>query len=384
MNDFLVKYLNNIIDVPFTLKSNNKETKIGTGKSEFTVALNGEISKKELLISTSLALGEAYMDKKLELNRSLYEVLDLFIGNTNKFISDRKSLKKLIFTSLSRKNQKEEVSSHYDIGNDFYKLWLDDSMSYSCGYFQSENDTLYQAQINKVNHILDKLCIEKGMSLLDIGCGWGFLLRQAAKRGIKGYGITLSMEQYNKFKADIKNEGLENVIDVEIMDYRDLKKSNLSFDRIVSVGMIEHVGRGNYEEFIECANSVIKPGGLFLLHYISALKEYPGDPWIKKYIFPGGVIPSLREIIDIISEYGFYTLDVESLRRHYNKTLLKWRDNFNKQKDKVIDMKGEKFYRMWDLYLSSCAAVFNRGVTDIHQLLMSKGVNNSLPMNRTV
>ena len=192
------------------------------------------------------------------------------------------------------------------------------------------------------------------------------------------------MEQYNKFKADIKNEGLENVIDVEIMDYRDLKKLNLSFDRVVSVGMIEHVGRGNYEEFIECANSVIKPGGLFLLHYISALKEYPGDPWIKKYIFPGGVIPSLREIIDIISEYGFYTIDVESLRRHYNKTLLKWRDNFNKQKDKVIDMKGEKFYRMWDLYLSSCAAIFNRGVTDIHQLLMSKGVNNSLPMNRIV
>lgn len=258
-------------------------------------------------------------------------------------------------------------------------------MSYSCAYFKSENDTLYRAQVNKAEHILEKLHLQEGMTLLDIGCGWGFLLKMAAKKyGVRGLGITLSEEQYEKFRRDIEEEGLQDVLEVRLMDYRDLEKSGLRFDRAVSVGMMEHVGRGNYELFLRNVDAVLKPGGLFLLHYISALKEHPGDAWVKKYIFPGGMIPSLREIINIMPDFNFYTLDVESLRRHYSRTLLCWRENYLQHREQIEKEKGIEFARMWELYLAACAATFHNGIIDLHQILMSKGINNDLPMIRTV
>lgn len=321
----------------------------------------------------------------IEVDHDLYEVLNCFMGEMDKFTADKSALKKLLSTSRSKKNQEREVQSHYDIGNDFYRLWLDETMSYSCGYFKEEGDSLYQAQVNKVDHILDKLSLKEGMNLLDIGCGWGYLLKRAAKEyGVRGVGITLSEEQYQKFSRDIEEEGLSDLLQVKRMDYRDLKKSGMEFDRIVSVGMMEHVGRGSYEEFMENVDAVLKDRGLCLLHFISALEEHEGDAWIKKYIFPGGVIPSLREIINILPDYHFYTLDVESLRRHYNKTLLCWRENFNLCRDKIIEDKGEEFARMWELYLAACAATFQNGIVDIHQILVSKGVNNELALNRVV
>ena len=167
------------------------------------------------------------------------------------------------------------------------------------------------------------------------------------------------------------------------MDYRQLIDSNLSFDRVVSVGMIEHVGRGNYQLFMESVNNVLKDKGLFLLHFISAQKESPGDPFIKKYIFPGGVIPSLRKIVYMLPDYNFRTLDVESLRPHYNKTLLCWRSNFLEHRNEIVDMMGEEFTRMWELYLTSCAATFNNGIVDLHQILISKGVNNDMLLVRS-
>lgn len=323
------------------------------------------------------------MNDDLEIEGDLYEALDHFLGQMDKFSMDRKALKKLIFSSTAKKNQQREVRSHYDIGNDFYKLWLDETMSYSCGYFLHEDDTLYQAQVNKVDYILQKLYLKEGMSLLDIGCGWGFLLIEAAKKyKIRGTGITLSEEQHREFRKRIKKEGLEDLLTVELMDYRELEKSGLKFDRVVSVGMAEHVGRENYQMFIDCISSVLQPGGLLLLHFISELKEHPGDPWIKKYIFPGGVVPSLREMVSCLAEDGFHVMDVENLRNHYNRTLLCWEKNFKEHADEVREMFDEKFVRMWELYLASCAATFHNGVIDIHQILASKGINNELPMVR--
>ena len=385
MNEFLTSYLGGIIPVAFRIQSGEESMIVGRDRPEFTVTLNEDLDKKELLTSTSLALGEAYMKEELEVDRDLYEVLNLFLGQMGKFKTDKSALKKLILTSKAKKNQEKEVRSHYDIGNEFYRLWLDETMSYSCGYFKNAEDTLYDAQVNKADHILEKLQLQEGMTLLDIGCGWGFLLMRAAKKyGIKGTGITLSKEQYQKFSEDIEREGLKDCLQVELMDYRDLKHSGAQFDRVVSVGMLEHVGRGNYELFMENAEAVLKPEGLFLLHYISAQKEHEGDPWIKKYIFPGGTIPSLREIIDILPEYEFHVLDIESLRRHYNRTLLCWRENFLKHREELARMQGEEFTRMWELYLASCAATFNNGIIDLHQILVSKGINNRLPMTRVV
>lgn len=379
----LIPFLEKFNQYPFCVKFNQKEYKIGEGEPEFTVNFKKPVPISALMTSTSLALGEAYMNSDLEIEGDLYYALDHFLGQMGKFSADEKSLKKLIFSPTSKMNQKKEVQSHYDIGNDFYSLWLDETMSYSCGYFTSETDTLNQAQINKVDYILKKLRLENGMKLLDIGCGWGFLLIQAAKKyGIHGTGITLSEEQYKEFQERIKKEGLGNLLSVELMDYRDLPNYGKLFDRVVSVGMVEHVGRDNYQLFIDSVQKVMKPGGLFLLHFISALKEHPGDPWIKKYIFPGGVVPSLREMISCASENNFHTLDIENLRLHYNRTLLCWVKNFQNHIEEVRQMFDERFVRMWNLYLSSCAATFHNGIIDLHQILFSNGINNELPIIR--
>lgn len=382
---YISQYLKDLIPVSFELETAEEFQTIGTGPAEFKVTLKRPLPKTELLKSTSLALGEAYMRGDIELNRDLFEVLDLFMGQMGKFKSNKRALRSLIHTSRSKANQKKEVTSHYDIGNDFYRLWLDETMSYSCGYFKHAGDSLFEAQVQKVDHILEKLQLEKGMTLLDIGCGWGFLLKRAAQHyGVKGVGITLSEEQHRQFSEEIRDQHLEEKLEVRLMDYRDLKKSGLQFDRVVSVGMLEHVGRGNYECFLDQAEAVLKPEGLFLLHFISALEEYPGDPWMRKYIFPGGTVPSLREIIGMMPDYRFYTLDVESLRRHYTQTLLSWRENFLNHRGEIAERYGEEFTRMWELYLASCAATFHNGVIDLHQVLVSKGVNNRIPMTRVV
>ena len=195
-------------------------------------------------------------------------------------------------------------------------------------------------------------------------------------------GITLSKEQCAEFKRRIEEEGLQDSLTAEIMDYRDLPKSGYTFDRVVSVGMIEHVGRPNYQLFVDCVSKVLKEGGVFLLHFISALKEHAGDPWIKKYIFPGGTVPSLREILSCLAEDNFHTMDVENLRLHYNKTLQCWADNFHKHIEEERKMFDERFLRMWDMYLNACAATFHNGIIDIHQILLTKGINNDFPMVR--
>lgn len=379
----MLQFLSRFDATPFLIRFKDNEYKIGEGVPTFTVHLKEAIPVSELMNSTSLALGEAYMDGRLNIEGNLYEALDHFMGQMGKFSTDERALKKLIHSSLSKKNQRKEVSSHYDIGNDFYKLWLDDSLSYSCAYFKNPEDTLYQAQVNKVDHILKKLHLEEGMTLLDIGCGWGFLLIEAAKQyKVHGTGITLSKEQYEEFKVRIKEEGLEEYLTVELMDYRDLPKLGKQFDRVVSVGMVEHVGRENYQLFNDCVNEVLKDGGIYLLHFISALKEHPGDAWMKKYIFPGGVVPSLREMIYEMAEDNFHVLDVENLRLHYNRTLLCWIKNYREHLGQIKKMFDEKFIRMWELYLSACAATFHNGVIDLHQILVTKGVNNDVPMVR--
>ena len=383
MKDILVTFLERFTDYPFLVKLNGKEYKIGEGTPEFTVKFNKSIPMTKLLTSTSLALGEAYMDKDLEIEGDLYYALDHFLGQLGKFSTDENALKKIMHSSVSKKNQEKEVTSHYDIGNDFYRLWLDETMSYSCGYFRHPDDTLYQAQVNKVDYILEKLNLKEGMTLLDIGCGWGFLLIEAAKKyKIKGVGITLSHEQCKEFERRIEEEGLQDQLKVELMDYRDLPKSGYTFDRVVSVGMVEHVGRANYQLFNDCVKAVLKDGGTFLLHFISALKEHAGDPWIKKYIFPGGTVPSLREMVSCMAEDDFHIMDIENLRLHYNKTLLCWADNFHRHMEEEKKMFDERFLRMWDLYLNACAATFHNGIIDIHQIVATKGINNDYPMVR--
>ena len=381
---FLKSFLHTFKDESFCVKFwDDDEVKVGENDPLFKIILKKPIPKKDILTSTTLAFGEAYMNGDLEVEGDFLLMLNTVLKYKEKFTTDFKGLPKIFSNLTSRKKQKEEVTYHYDIGNDFYKLWLDDTLSYSCAYFKNENESLGEAQLNKIHHLLKKLNLSEGMTLLDIGCGWGALLIEAAKLyKIKGLGITLSEEQYKAFKEKIEKENLQDYLQVKLMDYRELEKSGLLFDRVVSVGMLEHVGRSNYDLFMKCVSKVLKKEGVFVLHYISGLYESEGDAWIRKYIFPGGVIPTLREIISLSADYRFYTVDVESLRMHYYKTLIKWAENFEKNTDKVREMFDEKFVRMWRMYLYSCAACFYTGVIDLHQIVFTKGVNNSLPLTR--
>ena len=381
---FIKSFLHTFKDESFCVKFwDGDEVKVGENDPLFKIILKKPIPKKDILTSTTLAFGEAYMNGDLEVEGDFLLMLNTVLKYKEKFTTDFKGLPKIFSNLTSTKKQKEEVTYHYDIGNDFYKLWLDDTLSYSCAYFKNENESLGEAQLNKIHHLLKKLNLREGITLLDIGCGWGALLIEAAKLyKIKGLGITLSEEQFKAFKERIEKENLQDYLQVKLMDYRELEKSGLLFDRVVSVGMLEHVGRSNYDLFMKCVSKVLKKEGVFVLHYISGLYESEGDAWIKKYIFPGGVIPTLREIISLSADYRFYTVDVESLRMHYYRTLIKWAENFEKNTDKVREMFDEKFVRMWRMYLYSCAACFYTGVIDLHQIVFTKGVNNSLPLTR--
>ncbi|MPM23761.1 Cyclopropane-fatty-acyl-phospholipid synthase [bioreactor metagenome] len=254
-------------------------------------------------------------------------------------------------------------------------------MTYSCGYFKSTCDSLNDAQKNKTSHILRKLNLNKSQTLLDIGCGWGELILTAAKEyNVKAMGITLSSEQFNKVKERIRAEGLENLVEVELLDYREIK--NKKFDRIVSVGMIEHVGKELLPEYFSKVKNLLDEDGISLLHCITGINGDGVNSWINKYIFPGGYIPTIKELITYMSDEEFYLLDVESLRRHYGKTLEHWSRNFENALPEVMKRYDEKFIRMWRLYLNGCAASFNSGNIDIHQFLFTKGVNNHLPWTR--
>lgn len=352
--------------------------KYGEGESKFKIIFNEPISKGDVIKDPSMAFGEGYMEKKLDIEGSVEDVIQSLYNNKESFMRNGEKYSKLIkiLPNTIRKSKKD-IKFHYDIGNDFYKLWLDKTMTYSCGYFKSPNDSLEQAQKNKVEHILKKLSLKKDVTLLDIGCGWGELIITAAKEyGVKALGVTLSEEQFKVVKERVKKEGLEGRVDVILEDYREIK--NRTFDRVVSVGMIEHVGKENIAEYFETVNKLLNKGGISLLHCITGVKKGGTNTWINNYIFPGGYVPAVRELVNNISEQDFYLVDAESLRRHYGKTLECWAENFENAMDEIKKMKEEPFIRMWRLYLNACAASFNSGNIDIHQFLFTKDINDEI------
>ncbi|WP_298846531.1 SAM-dependent methyltransferase [Clostridium sp.] len=372
-----------IFSNPFEIKFWDGDIeKFGEGESTFQLIFNEPISKGDVINDPSITLGEAYMTKKLEIKGNVQFVIESLYNNQESFLNKSEKYEKLIkkFKS-SIKRSKDNIQFHYDIGNDFYKLWLDDSMNYSCGYFKNDTDTLDEAQNNKTNHILTKLNLKEGQTLLDIGCGWGELIIRAAKQyKVKAVGVTLSLEQLQKANERIKAEGLEDLVEVKLQDYREIK--GMSFDRIVSVGMLEHVGLENLSEYFHIVNDLLKDKGLSLLHCITAVNEGGNNTWIDKYIFPGGHVPAIKTIISDIAELELELIDVESLRRHYGKTLEHWAENFENALPIIEKTKDETFIRMWRLYLNACAASFNCGNINVHQILFAKGVNNDLPLTR--
>ncbi len=275
----------------------------------------------------------------------------------------------------AHRNSQASISHHYDVSNDFYRLWLDPQMVYSCAYFHNEGQSLAEAQTDKLDIICKKLRLKPGQHLLDIGCGWGALAIHAARNyGVTVHGITLSKEQQAFALKRVRDEGLEQQIRIELCDYRDLP-DKARYDRVVSVGMFEHIGIKNFPVYFRKIKRVMKPDGLFLNHGITSVTGWQRTPltrFMNRYIFPDGELAKISTVVEAMEDAGFETLDVESLRRHYALTLRKWVAKLEKYRQQAIGHSSEVTYRLWRLYMAGCAYYFEEGSIGLHQVLAAQ------------
>jgi cyclopropane-fatty-acyl-phospholipid synthase len=389
----LVSFLNSLFkhDGFELIDSNSKKYVIGKPSREKPISLKLLDQKlmQKLLLYPDLYFGEAYMDGSLVIeNGNITEFLDLAFknigrGNINSYGAVIKKLRGTYryLTSFNKiAKSKENVAHHYDISEKLYDLFLDENRQYSCAYFKNENDTLQQAQNNKIHHIIKKLNIQPNQKVLDIGSGWGTLALAIAKETQASVtGITLSENQFEYSKNKAKEMNLSNKVDFKLIDYRQL---NEKFDRVVSVGMFEHVGRKFYRTYFNKVFKLLNERGIALIHTIgSSMPPRDPQPWIQKYIFPGGYTPSLSEVANPIENSGLIVSDIEVLRMHYAHTLRNWKERFLSKKDIVLDMFDEKFFRMWEFYLASCEMAFKWGDQVVFQFQLSKD-NSSVPNTR--
>jgi len=355
-----------------------------------TVKLLKENLNWKLILDPELEFPEAYMRGEIIIeNTSLKEFLMDFVKNLGRrevnsasYISKRifqlsRYLSNFNLPGKSRKN----VEHHYDIGGEkgekLYDIFLDrDHRLYSCAYWKNKTKTLEEAQKNKIDHIVKKLDIKQGQKILEVGCGWGGMAFEIAKqKGCEVLGISLSKNQINYCKKKAKELGLDNQVNFELADYREIQGQ---YDRIYSVGMFEHVGKKFYKAFFESMNKSLKDEGIFLLHTIGVVdKPSPPNKFINKYIFPGGVCPSFSQIIEPIEKTGLIVSDTETLIRHYDKTLENWLERFLSKRKEVKDLFDDKFVKMWEFYLASCAAAFRYRDLAVFQLQIVKNFQSA-------
>ena len=355
-----------------------------------TLKLLKENLKWKLLIDPELEFPEAYMRKEIIIeNASLKDFLMDLIKNLGRNEVSTASLvtKKIYQTwryltnfNLPGKSRKD-IEHHYDIGGTkgekLYDIFLDTKHRlYSCAYWKDDTKTLEEAQQNKIDHIIKKLNIKKGQKVLEVGCGWGGMAIEIAKqKNCEVTGISLSKNQIQYCKEKARKLSLDNQVKFELIDYREAKGV---YDRIYSVGMFEHVGKKFYNTFFKSINKLLKDDGLFLLHTIGVVdKPSPPNKFINKYIFPGGVCPSFSQIITPIEKTGLIVSDSETLIRHYDKTLESWLERFLEKKNMVKDLFDEKFVKMWEFYLASCAAAFRYRDLVVFQLQIVKNFQSA-------
>jgi cyclopropane-fatty-acyl-phospholipid synthase len=385
----LASFLNKLFikDGFILIDAEAKQYIIGSPKNKNPIKIK-LLDKKlhyKLLFRPDLYFGEAYSDGTIIVeNGSLTDFLDLALMNIgrkelnffskllNKFGGTYRYLTNFNFIKKSKMN----VLHHYDLSDDLYDLFLDPKKQYSCAYFKDVNDSLEIAQNNKIQHIIKKLNIKPNQKVLDIGCGWGSLAIDIVKSiECKMTGITLSENQLNYCVNRAKELNLENQINFKLMDYRQI---NEKFDRIVSIGMFEHVGRKFYNNYFKKIERLLSKDGISLIHTIGSVNP-PSDPhpWITKYIFPGGYTPSLSEVMAPIEKAGLIVSDIEVLKMHYSHTLRHWKENCIENKEKIIQMFDERFFRMWEFYLTSCESAFKWGDQVVYQLQLTKNYTST-------
>ena len=354
-----------------------------------TMRLTDRSLYRKLVFNPELHAGEAYMDGRMSFEDStLRDFLTLF--SLNRLSLGSYPLQKVLravsrrFKGLQQANPvgkaQRNVAHHYDLGNDFYRLFLDDGLQYSCAYFLDDDETLEQAQHNKRRLLAAKLNLAPGQTILDIGCGWGDLaLYLAGLEDVEVTGVTLSQEQADLAQARAREAGLDGRVRFALKDYREVEGR---FDRIVSVGMFEHVGVHHYGEFFGKLNALMDDDGLALIHSIGHMSP-PGtaSPWLRKYIFPGAYSPALSEVFAVVEQNSLWVTDLEFLRLHYAKTLAHWGRRFAANRAEIEAMYDEKFARMWEFYLTSAEMMFVTGSQLVFHMQLARK-RDAAPINR--
>ncbi|SIO55695.1 cyclopropane-fatty-acyl-phospholipid synthase [Rhodovulum sp. ES.010] len=353
------------------------------------VAIADEATLKAICLDPEMGLGEGYMDGRITVEGDrLHEFMTLLLRNRRRdglprwaraADGARFALRDWIQRNTPNK-ARANVAHHYDISNDFYRLFLDSDMQYSCAYFAREGMTLEEAQAAKKAHIAAKLLIEPDMHVLDIGCGWGGMaITMARDWGARVTGVTLSQNQLELGRARVAAAGLSDRIDLRLQDYRTLDGP---FDRIVSVGMFEHVGVPQYDAYFGQVERLLTPEGVALIHTIGRV-DGPINPsgWLGKYIFPGGYVPSVSEVAAPIEKTGMWLTDLEIWRHHYARTLEEWRMRFEDRLDAVRAMYDDRFIRMWRYYLVACQATFEVTRQGVLQMQFARDAQ-TVPLTR--
>jgi cyclopropane-fatty-acyl-phospholipid synthase len=362
----------------------------GEGGPSVAIRFTDARVEREIFFNPELKTAEAYMDGRLVMEEGgrIFDLLRLFSANRTALGAHpvqkalRQSWREM--RRLHQRNSAEQASRnikhHYDIPPAFYKLWLDPTLTYSCAYFETPDRDLHQAQRDKIAHIAAKLALREGMEVVDIGCGYGALAISLARDfGVRVTGISLSPEQLGEARSRAMEAGVADRVTFLEQDYRSLQGK---FDRVVSVGMMEHVGVANFETYFETIRRLLKPGGFALVHCIGKMSP-PGStaPFIRKYIFPGGYVPALSEVFAALERCRIWCSDVEILRLHYYWTIRHWREAYEARRGEVLAMMGERFCRMWDFYLASVELGFLEGSNFVFQMLISEN-RDDVPVTR--
>jgi cyclopropane-fatty-acyl-phospholipid synthase len=356
---------------------------------DVTIRLHDRALHRRIMTHPYLAFGEAYMDGTLTLEKgTIYDALDLAarnMGQLDIFPLQRlrdsfRRLMAFIETYNPVERARKNVAHHYDLSGALYDLFLDADRQYSCAYFRTDNDSLEVAQHNKKAHIAAKLLLKSGQKVLDIGSGWGGMgLYLAQSADVDVTGVTLSVEQQKLSEERVRAAGLADRVGFHLRDYREEPGK---YDRIVSVGMFEHVGVAHYREFFHRVRDLLTDDGVMLLHSIGRMgPPYGPNPWMKKYIFPGGYTPSLSEVLAAVERAGLWVTDVEILRLHYAKTLRQWRRRFAANRDKARALFDERFCRMWEFYLAGSEVAFRHMGQMVFQMQIAKRVD-AVPLTR--
>jgi len=350
---------------------------------EASIRITDKKLLRRMLVVPDLYLGEAYVQGSLTIEQgSLYDMLDFFACNLMPRVHDTETV---VLPSVYQANivgkAKANVAHHYDLNRRLFEVFLDRDLQYSCAYFTGEGESLERAQTNKKKRVAAKLLLQPGMRVLDIGSGFGGLaLHLAQVHDVEVVGLTLSEEQWRVSQDRARAAGLENRVTFKLLDYRE---DGGRYDRVVSVGMFEHVGQSHYGEFFRKIHELMTDDGVCLLHSIGRMGP-PGvtSPWLVKYIFPGGYAPALSEPIAAIERAGLWVTDVEILRLHYAETLRHWHQRFQSNRDKVRSLYDERFCRMWEFYLQLCEVGYRRLNWMVFQIQICKSLG-AVPLTRT-